>query len=119
MKKVAESPPELVATVCVANDNSPLKLNITHRTVQNKKFRFSNSQKSWGEMVFHGDGTVGDYSHPNERFWRVRANAVELLNQDKFVSARFDFAAYLENGKYHFEGEFSPDPNIHHFLDEI
>ncbi|MBO9097174.1 hypothetical protein ACQZ4Y_16495 [Rhizobium sp. L80/93] len=56
-------------------------------------------------LTLRSGGHLQDYSHPNENAWRVKAGAVEFLNQDGAVSTRFDRISE-NDGKYTMEGRF-------------
>ena len=50
------------------------------------------------------DGSVGGYSHPNERSWRFHDGALEFLSHDAEVSVRWDQAERLTDGRVRLTG---------------
>lgn len=76
-----------------------------------------------GDVFAHGlvlasGGRLQGYSHPNENSWRVKGGAVEFLNQNAAVSARFE-AVESGDGRHVMEGRFRMGGPEHiHYLRE-
>lgn len=81
------------------------------------RFRHLDGMTASEHFRFLPDGVVGGYSHPNERFWRLSDGVVELLNDARAVTVRFEVAAETD-GRLHLSGVHLPVPAITLCLDE-
>ncbi len=69
-------------------------------------WRFSHETGHLGAaaMRLSPDGRLENYDHPNERQWRIKAGALELLSETGLISVRFDEVLEAAEGRIRLRG---------------
>jgi acetyltransferase-like isoleucine patch superfamily enzyme len=75
------------------------------------QYSHENGMVATETFMFNDDGTVGNYSNNNERFWEIRDGVLSLISVYRAVTVTFD-TAVLQNGLLTLKGCHIPRPAI-------
>jgi hypothetical protein len=70
----------------------------------------------YGKLRLMPSGKIADYSHPNERFWRLTDRGLEFLNDGGEITTIFSDCTERPDGRLVLIGQFvgSPDGPVHY-----
>jgi uncharacterized protein YjbI with pentapeptide repeats len=97
---------------------------LTKSALANKRFSFqyiedNEREKQNGTLVLNSDGTIGEYSNPNEHKWEIdKAGRLIFLSEDGRISSVFNKVSINKN-RYELRGLFMLYGEIIHILREL
>ena len=84
-----------------------------------KMFKFSGDYGPYGIIRLQADGTIGNYSHPNESYWEFDGNCLIVLRKDKKGKVKYAQAWRDYYGKWQMQGLVDWDKTHRHYLAEL
>jgi len=74
----------------------------------------------FGVMRLMPDGSIGNYGHPNERFWRLTQDGLVILDEKGEISTSFSVCSRRPDGRLAFAGVFAKNSEgTIHYLTEL
>lgn len=83
-----------------------------------KLFRFSNDEGPLGMIKFEENGTIGNYTHDNEKFWEFDGQCLTVINFDKTIRCKYAQAWKDYNGKWQMQALWNKEKGHRHYLVE-
>ena len=86
---------------------------LTYDRLKGRFWQYSheNGMVATEAFIFNEDGTVGNFSHNNERYWEIQDGVLSLLSVHRVITVTFDVCA-MENGLLTLKGPHIPKPSI-------
>jgi len=98
---------------CLGMPDEARGMFLTYERLKGRFWQFSheNGMAATEAFIFNEDGTVGNYSNNNERYWEIRDGVLSLISIHRVVTVTF-ISAIEENGLLTLKGPHLPRPEI-------